>query len=93
MKTNISGQSHTSPKISEITGLITMNFSPDVKFEAKNQEENLTKKGKTSRHANFTNFAGLSILTSEIDPENLRWIFAGWQFYRLICKMRQNAGL
>ena len=39
------------------------------------------------------NFEGLSILTSELIPENLDRYLKDWLFYRTICKMAPNAGL
>ena len=39
----------------------------------KNPEKTIFENA-TSRHANFTKFAGLSPLTSEINPENFRSI-------------------
>ena len=36
------------------------------------------------------NFAGLSLLTSEMNPENFRLIFQRLAIYRTICKMRKK---
>ena len=38
------------------------------------------------------NFAGLSILTSEINPENFRYL-KDYLFHRTICKIPKKAGL
>ena len=46
-------------------------------------------KNAISRHATLPNFAGLSKLTSEINPQNLK----DWLFYRTICKMSKKAVL
>ena len=81
---------HPPPKISETTEPMTMKFLPDLKLnkEARIQKKNLDlsvnyrPKSRKTRFLEMQllgmltlrNFVVLSLLTSEIDPENFRSI-------------------